>query len=123
MAYRTAHEIVNHFVLASEERRIPATQATSELLDAAAEEVIGRKLGMTEARLRELLDPAYFVKATNSQGGVAPEETARMIADRRRGLDAARERHLKRIESLESGQDKMLSELRGLCEMAGISPT
>jgi argininosuccinate lyase len=114
LGYRTAHEIVNDFVLASREQKIPATEARAELLDEAAQEVLGRKLGMTEARLRELLDPAYFVKVTNSRGGVAPDEVARMIADRRQKLAEARARHLKRIESLENAQKKMLSDLHKL---------
>jgi len=116
LAYRTAHDIVNRFVLESEKRNIPATRAMPELLDEAAREVLGRKLGMSEARLRELLDPAYFIKVTDSRGGVAPGETARMIADRRQKLAAARARHLKRIETLENAQKNMLSDLRTAAE-------
>ncbi len=115
MSYRTAHEIVNKFVLASEERSIPATEARSELLDAAAQEVIGRPLGMGDARLRELLDPAHFIRVTNSQGGAAPNETKRMVEDRRKKLDEARARHVKRIETLENAQKRMLADLRALC--------
>jgi argininosuccinate lyase len=36
MGYRTAHDIVHRFVVASREQRIPATEARSELLDEAA---------------------------------------------------------------------------------------
>jgi argininosuccinate lyase len=116
MGYRTAHDIVHEFVLMSQDQKIPATNAKTELLDEAARKKLGRKLGMTEARLRELLDPAYFIKATNSRGGVAPDEIDRMINDRRQKLADARDRHLKRIESLENAQEKMMSDLRGLYE-------
>ncbi|MEW6358823.1 MAG: lyase family protein [Planctomycetota bacterium] len=116
VSYQTAHDIVNKFVLASQEQKIPATHARADLLDEAAQKVLGRKLGMAEARLRELLDPTHFIKVTNSRGGAAPDEVARMIADRRQELADARARHLKRIESLENAQQKMLSDLRGLCE-------
>lgn len=116
VGYRTAHDIVHRFVLTSQEQKVPATQARPELLDEAAQKVLGRKLGMSEARLRELLDPAHFIKVTNSRGGVTPDETARMIADRRQNLAAARARHLKRIASLENGQKKMLSDLRDACD-------
>ena len=116
VSYRTAHDIVHRFVVASREQGIPATAARTELLDEAAEEVLGRKLGMAETRLRELLAPAYFIKVTNSRGGVAPHEAARMSADRRQKLADARARHLKRIESLENAQTMMLADLHGLCE-------
>ena len=114
LGYRTAHEIVNEFVLASREQEIPATEARAELLDEVAQKVLGRKLGMTEIRLRELLDPSYFLKVTNSRGGVAPDEVARMIADRRQKLADAKARHLKRIETLEKAQERMLADLRKL---------
>ncbi|MBT3191462.1 MAG: hypothetical protein HN341_02795, partial [Verrucomicrobia bacterium] len=116
MGYRTAHDIVHRFVVASREQRIPATEARTELLDEAAQEVLGRKIGMDQARLRELLDPAHFIKVTNSRGGVSPDETARMIADRRQALTDTRARHLKRIESLENGQSRLLTDLHGQCK-------
>ena len=111
LGYRTAHEVVKEFVLASREQNIPATEARTDLLDEAAQKVLDRKLEMDEKRLRQLLDPAYFIKVTNSRGGVAPEEVARMIADRRQKLADARARHLQRIDLLENAQKKMLSDL------------
>ena len=78
----------------------------------------GRKLGMAEARLRELLDPAYFIKVTESRGGVAPDEVARMIADRREELADARARHLERIEALEMAQQLLLDDLRARCKQS-----
>ena len=116
VGYRTAHDIVHRFVLASQEQGIAATDARADLLDEAAEKVLGRKLGMAEARLRELLDPAYFIKVTNSRGGVSIDEVVRMVVDRRQKLADARERHLRRIESLENAQSGMLADLRGLCQ-------
>ena len=110
--YRTAHGIIHDFVLTSREQKIPATKARADLLDAAAEKVIGKKLGMTDARLRELLDPAHFIKVTNSKGGVAPDEVARMIADRREQLANARARQLKRIETLEAAQKRLFADLQ-----------
>lgn len=74
---------------------------------------------MTDARLRELLDPAHFVTVTNSKGGVAPKEMARMIADRREKLAAARARHMKRIETLEQAQARMIADLQAAAGSAG----
>ncbi|MCD6361384.1 MAG: hypothetical protein J7M38_11060 [Armatimonadetes bacterium] len=112
--YRTGHEMIKRFVAASREAKIPASQASAAMLDDAAEELIGRKLGMTDERLRELLDPAHFIEVTDSKGGVAPAEMARMIADREDRLQAARDRHLARIEKLEQAQARMIGELEAL---------
>jgi argininosuccinate lyase len=114
--YRTAHKILHEFVVASEAENTPASQARADLLDAAAEAVLGKKLGMTDARLRELLDPAYFIKVTNSKGGIAPQEVARMITERREKLAEARTRNLKRIEALEKAQQRLLADLKRLCQ-------
>ena len=56
------------FVLASRERKIPATEARAELLDEAARKVVGRKLGMADARLRELL---HLLQDDEPAGGQA----------------------------------------------------
>ena len=60
----------------------------------------------------------HFVNVTNSRGGVAPTEVARMIEVRRKRLADARVRHLARIEQLENGKAQMLADLRSLCEEA-----
>ena len=117
--YRTAHEIIHEFVVSSREHGIPATQAKASMLEEAAQKVVGRKIGMSDARLRELLDPAHFVKVTNSKGGVAPEEMARMIADRREKLTAARVRHMKRIEALEQAQARLIADLQAAASGVG----
>ena len=110
--YRTAHEIIYRFVLASREAGIPATQARTDMLEDAARAVTGKPLGMSQARLRKLLDPAHFVEVTNSKGGVAPEEMARMMDERRNRLEAAGNRHVARIETLEHARSRLQSDLR-----------
>ena len=111
IGYRTAHDVVNRFVLTSQDRGIPATEAQAKLLDEAAQEMIGRPIGIDDARLRELLDPAHFIRVHTSRGGVAPEEVIRMIADRRRKLAEARSRHLQRIETLENARARLAADL------------
>ncbi len=114
--YRTAHELVAQFVVESAKQGIPSREASLELFQEAAQEVIKKKLEMTEERLRELLDPVHFVKVTNCRGGVAPKEVARMIADRKQKLSEARARTLARIEGLEQAKQRMLDDLRQMCE-------
>jgi len=112
--YRTAHDVVQTFVLESVRRGLPSREAKIELLQAAAQKVVQQELSITEEQLREALDPVHFVKVTNSRGGVAPEEVARMIKERRKRLAEARVRHLARIKQLEEGKAQMLADLREL---------
>ena len=67
--YRTAHDVVQTFVLASVKQGLPSREAKIEILQEAAQEVVGRKLKMSEEQLREGLDPVHFVKVTNVRGG------------------------------------------------------
>jgi argininosuccinate lyase len=113
--YRTAHDVVQTFILESVRQGLPSSEADIDILQAAAQEVVGKKLKMSEQRLRQALDPVHFVKVTKSRGGVAPNEVARMITERRKRLVEARARHLSRIEQLEKGKALMLADLRSLC--------
>ncbi len=114
--YRTAHDVVQTFILESVRQGLPSHEAKIEILQAAAQEVVGRELSISEGQVRQALDPVHFVKVTNCRGGVAPEEVARMIEVRRKRLAEARARHLARIEKLEQGRAKLLADLKKLCE-------
>jgi argininosuccinate lyase len=114
--YRTAHDVVQTFILESVRQGLPSHEAKIEILQAAAQEVVGRELSISEEQVRQALDPVHFVKVTNCRGGVAPEEVARMIEVRRKRLAEARARHLARIEKLEQGRAKLLADLKKLCQ-------
>jgi argininosuccinate lyase len=116
LRYRTAHDVVQTFVLESVRQGLPAAEAKIEILQAAAQKVARKELSLTEGQLRVALDPVHFVNVTNSRGGVVPEEVARMMAERRKRLVEARARHLARIEQLEKGKAQMLADLRELHE-------
>jgi argininosuccinate lyase len=116
--YRTAHDVVNAFVVESARQQIPSSRADIKLFQQAAEAVVGKELDMTEERLRQALDPVHFVKVTRSRGGVSPEEVTRMIADRAAKLDAARGRNLARIDKLHAARQRMLKDLKAICEAA-----
>lgn len=114
--YRTAHDVVQTFILESVRQGLPSREAKIEILQAAAQEVVGRELTISEEQVRQALDPVHFVQVTNCRGGVAPEEVARMIEVRRRRLAEARTRHVARIEKLEQGRAMLLADLKELCQ-------
>jgi len=116
--YRTAHEIIHHFVTESAKKDVPSQEADIEIFQAATQVVVNKKLDMSEQKLRKILDPVNFVEVTDSRGGVAPKEVARMIAERKAKLVEARKRNLARIEKLERAREKLLADLRELCETA-----
>ena len=114
--YRTAHEIVCEFVHVCEESGIPASEAYIEDLERQAERVLGKRMGMSQAMLRQALDPEHFVQVTKSQGGVAPNEARRMVGERRCRMEAARERHEHRVQKLERAKARLEAALRECLE-------
>ncbi len=114
--YRTAHDVVQTFILESVRQGLSSREAKIEILQAAAQEVVGKNLSISEEQLRQGLDPVHFVKVTNCRGGVAPEEVARMIKERRKRLAEARARHVARIEQLEKGKAQLVADLQSFIE-------
>jgi argininosuccinate lyase len=110
-----------HGVVAAVVRRVwsdggLATEITSEIVDEATVEVVGRPAKLSPGALRRGLDPVEFVKAHTCQGGVAPVEVRRMIADRREKLAAGRGRQRARLERIENAAvelDAAVAEIVG----------
>ncbi len=89
--YKTAHDIVGRAVRAAIEsaansRGGSQTPPYAELLDEAAEAMIGRKLNLDSQLVADALDPARMVAARTGPGGAAEAPVAQMIAECRAAL-------------------------------------
>jgi argininosuccinate lyase len=60
-------------------RDIGRASATAALLDEAAMETVGKPVGMTDAAVKEALDPLRFVETRVTRGSVAPAEVDRLL--------------------------------------------
>jgi len=107
--YRTSHGIVVDVVNQALDQGMRAVDITSDMVNRAAEKVVGQPLVMPQEDVTWALDPAAFVESHDVIGGPAPREVLRMISVRREQLAEARERLARRKTSLEEG-DKMLDE-------------
>jgi argininosuccinate lyase len=111
---RTAHHIINEFCIESDEKNIPSSEANLAIFEKHAENIIGRKTGMSEDELRKSLDPVNFIHTHKTQGGVSPEETKRMLTERYARLEGYLARHKARIEKLENAKKMIISDLERL---------
>jgi argininosuccinate lyase len=91
LSFRMAHNVVGRVVRETIEARRTAMDITSADLDAAAQALFGRKLGISEAATREALDPAQNVRSRIVTGGPSPERMADMLARRLADLDRDRQ--------------------------------
>jgi argininosuccinate lyase len=78
--YRTAYDIVGLAVRRASGQGLRGVDVTGGLLDDAASELIGRRLGLTERDLTEVLDPRRIVETRTAAGGAAPSVVEGMAA-------------------------------------------
>ncbi|MCP8939979.1 argininosuccinate lyase [Alsobacter sp. SYSU M60028] len=88
LSFRMAHNIVGRVVRETIEAGKTALDITSQDLDAAANALFGRTLGIDPQIVRQALDPAENLKLRTVTGGPAPDTVADMLARRREALAA-----------------------------------
>ena len=107
--YRSAYKVVG---------RAAAEHGTLDLdaLDATAQELLGRPLGLTPEALADALDPQRAIATRTVPGGAAPAPMDAMLQDCRRVLDATRARLQER-----RGRSRRRAALGG-CRRTGGAP-
>jgi argininosuccinate lyase len=88
LPFRAAHHIVSRSVCAALAQKCDITH---EIMQTAAQEILGKPLSLTAQEVREALNPEHFVRIRNIWGGPAPEETRRAwaVENRQAGSDEA----------------------------------
>jgi argininosuccinate lyase len=76
---RSAHHIAATLVRRSLEQGKLPTEVTAADVDAAAQEALGRTVGLTDDMVRDSLDPVRFVGTRISEGGVGPSEVKKLL--------------------------------------------
>jgi argininosuccinate lyase len=107
LPHRLAHSIVANTVTRAMEDGMMATEITAGYVDTTAQAVIGRRLGLTDAQVKKALDPLEFVKSHRVPGGPAPEESDRMIEERRKQLGEESARLGERRERLRDASRRL----------------
>ncbi len=109
--YRTAHTIVGRavrFALADDEEK----PITAGLLDAAAQEMLGRPLGLSEAEVQAMQEPAAIVEARQGIGGAAQEPVQAMLREVRQAVDAAEARRREATARLAEAEERLIRLVR-----------
>ncbi len=106
MPWRTAHQIVGILVRHSYERGLKPRQVTTEMLDEAAMEYMGKPVGLSKQLFEKALDPVEFVNARTLYGGPSPEECRRRIPEYKAQLEANEKSLTGRQQRLEEARVK-----------------
>jgi argininosuccinate lyase len=83
VSFKDAHAIVSSVVRLAESEGVGVAGISPGLVDRAAEDVIGKQLGLGEDLISSALDPVRFVEIRTLPGGPAPREVTRMLEERR----------------------------------------
>lgn len=115
LPFRTAHEITSIVAKKAMERGLDATGINARMVDSAAMQVVGRPLCLTDAQVREAMDPTAFIAARHILGGPSPLETHRAIEERSATLHKTIEQtqqEMSRINSCMVELDRTLDSWR-----------
>ncbi|SDV46434.1 argininosuccinate lyase [Chitinasiproducens palmae] len=98
--FREAHEIVARVVNAAIDAGMPANRIDAKMVQQAAQAQLGHPLNVSDAAIRDALDPTSNVARRNGVGGPAPAAVQRTIEQARRELSAEDARQSKRTQAL-----------------------
>ena len=107
----TAHRIVGQAIRAALQAARPLDP---ELLDKAANNVIGRPLNLSQEQIAEALDPLAIVETRTGPGGAAPEAVQKMIEAYRTSMAEAASRRLEAENRLAMAEARLLERAREL---------
>ena len=105
LPYRTSHGIVVDVVNQALDQGLKPMDITCDMVDKAAEKIIGKPLNMAQEDIQQVLDPVAFVESHDHVGGPASKEVLRAIGVRRERLAESRQRQEERKARLEAGEE------------------
>lgn len=112
LPFRVAHRVVGRLVRDALVQKLAPRDIRASHLDAAAQQVLGRTLGLSDEVVREALDARNFVAIRAIPGGPAPQAMAAVIARQTTQLENDRTWHIERIARLERAQERLRAAIQ-----------
>jgi argininosuccinate lyase len=109
LSYREAYLVVGRLIRITEGQGKTSLDVTLDLVDQAAEEVLGRKLNLSHQALSEAMDPLMGISAKRVVGGVSPETVAEAIARKRQIVSSHKDWLDSKRAFLKAADDKLAS--------------
>jgi argininosuccinate lyase len=110
--YRTAYRVVGHTVREASRNGQRGLDIKGADIDAAAVELLGAPIGMSDLDLTEVLDPRRIVQTRQAQGGASPDVVVKMAAGFRQTAREARLEAERTLEAYDLVEREILRETR-----------
>ncbi|BCB21173.1 argininosuccinate lyase [Bosea sp. ANAM02] len=114
LSFREAHHVVGGVVRAAMDAGLAADGITTEMVDTAALDQLGRPLKLDAERVRRSLDPSESVAGRSLPGGPAPDAVARSVAAAQGRLETNRALLAERRGRLQATRDALKRDLADL---------
>jgi len=108
VSFRQAHDIIVYVTVESLRNGVLAENITSEMIERASIEVVGKALKVPEEPLQQALNPVLNVNRRNGIGMPAPESVKAMIHGQMDRTNDEERRHNARLDKLERAKEKLL---------------
>ncbi|QEL22264.1 argininosuccinate lyase [Bosea sp. F3-2] len=114
LSFREAHHVVGGVVRAAMDTGLAADGITTEMVDAAALEQLGRPLKLSAEAVRRCLNPAVGAAGRNLPGGPAPEAVARAVESAQARLETRRATLAAKRGRLQAAREVLKRDMREL---------
>jgi argininosuccinate lyase len=114
LSFREAHHVVGGVVRAAMDRGLAADGITTQMVDDAALDQLGRPLGLDAEAVHLSLDPATSVAARTLPGGPAPDAVARSVEAAQLRLEENRSTLAGKRARLQASREKLKRDMRDL---------
>jgi len=91
VSFRQAHHIVGAVVRHALDKHLPASEISTEMVDAAGLQHAGRTIGLDASTVARCLDPVQAVTARTAPGGPSPAQVRENIAAQEKSLGVMRD--------------------------------
>lgn len=114
LSYRTAHRIVGNLVLRAFKQNKTASDVDAALVNESAKDIVGHKLDIDDATVRNSLDPKAFVEAHDVPGGPAPQAMRSALQNARAVLSEHEQRTIAARQAINRAHDELATRVRQL---------
>jgi len=112
--YRSAYLVAGEAVQRAAATGLAGVDLSAELIDGVARQQLGHPVGLTDAQLDRLLDPAAVVASRTGAGGAAPAEVGRMAGECRELAAGLRSEVGQRTRRFDAAEQGLLATARAL---------
>jgi argininosuccinate lyase len=112
LSFRDAHHVAGGVVRIAMDQGLAANRITTAMVDDAANDVIGRPLGLSAELVAQCLDPTKAVAARRTTGSPEPNEVRRRATALGEALAAAQDRQAQRRSLLHAAEQRLQQAIR-----------